>query len=165
MTLCRACFGTARRSRNRDHLHSKTAHAVRAVMQSSHAQVFSIKDDIVGDAVAFAPLVHFQFETRDLRCASVVASIICVAGRDSRNIQKEPGENQKKTATSVENCSILVSQLLFSLRTERVSERRKRQTDRKDEADIVERASVLLRSLSVEKFDRFVCQNTKTLML
>jgi len=58
MSLCRACFGTARRSRNRDHLHSKTAQAVRAVMQSSHAQVFSIKDDIVGDTVAFAPLVH-----------------------------------------------------------------------------------------------------------
>jgi len=55
----------------------------------------------------------------------------------------------EKTATSVENCLILVSKLLFSLRTERVSERRKRQTDRKDEADIVELASVLPRSLSV----------------
>ena len=44
---------------------------------------------------------------------------------------------------------MLVSKLLFSLRTERVSERRKRQTDRKDEADIVKLASVLPRSLRV----------------
>ena len=88
-----------------------------------------------------------------------------MAGRDSRNIQREPNENLEKVLTFTEIYSNVDSKSLFSLRTERVSERRKRQTDRKDEADIVERASVLLRSLSVEKFDRFVCQNTKTLML
>ena len=99
------------------------------------------------------------------RCASVVEFIICVAGRDGRNIQREPSENLKKVSTFDDICSTLDSKSLFSLRTERISKRRKRQNDRKDEADIVERASVLLRSLSVEKFDRFVCQNTKTLML
>ena len=56
---------------------------------------------------------------------------------------------RETTATSVENGSILVRKLLFSLRTERVSERHKRQTDRKDEADIVKLASVLPRSFSV----------------
>jgi len=83
--------------------------------------------------------------------------------------QQEYSERTKRKSEKVltfhEIRSKLDSKSLFSLRTERVSERRKRQTDRKDEADIVERASVLLRSLSVEKFDRFVCQNTKTLML
>ena len=83
--------------------------------------------------------------------------------------QQEYSERTKRKSEKAlifnEICSNLDSKSLFSLRTERVSERRKRQTDRKDEADIVERASVLLRSLSVEKFDRFVCQNIKTLML
>ena len=99
------------------------------------------------------------------RCASVVAFIVCVARRDSRNIQKGSAGNQKEVATSFGFCSNVASKSLFSLRTERVSERRKRQTGRKDEADIVELVSVLLRSLSVNKLNRFVYQNNKTLMV
>ena len=87
MTLCRACFGTVRRSRNRDRLHSKTVRAVRAIMQSSHAQVFLTEMTSSDQRSA---------SCCESRCASVVAFIICVAGRDSRNIQREPNENLEK---------------------------------------------------------------------
>ena len=73
---------------------------------------------------------------------------LCLGARQqeySEGTRRKP----EKSATSVDFFLILVSKLLFSLRTERVSERRKRQTDRKDKADIVKLASVLPRSLSV----------------
>ena len=87
MTFCKACFGTARRSRNRTRLHSKTARAVRAVMQSSHAQVF------LSEMTSSDQRSASRCESR---CVSVAAFIICVVRRDSRTIQREPGENLKK---------------------------------------------------------------------
>jgi len=99
----------------------------------------------------------------ELRCSCCIYN--WRGGARQQEYSERTRRKSKHVSTFGETCSNLVSQSLFSLRTERISKRRKRQTDRKDEADIVERASVLLRSLSVEKFDRFVCQNIKTLML
>ena len=104
MTLCRACFGTARRSRNRDRLHSKTARAVRTIMQSSPAQVF------LSEMTSSDQRSASRCESR---CASVVAFIICVAGRDSRNIQREPNENLKKCQRLIKFVEIWIANRCF----------------------------------------------------
>ena len=91
------------------------------------------------------------FSVRDLRSELRFGGCIYNLCRGARQQEYSEWTKRKseRVATSVEQCSILVSTLLFSLRTERVSERRKRQADRRGEADIVKLASVLPRSLSV----------------